>query len=265
MLNTPNYALPSPEGGDPADAPTQMAALANKVDQQLKAVADALAASITDQVANAVGLAPIGAQILYTGSGDPPEGEWVIADGRLIDRTTYADFFNRTGHAYNNGIDPGSNKVRIPDKRGKKSMGAISMGTDGLNGVVAVPASNARANVARGTSGGEVNHTLSVGEMPSHSHRSDGGAGAGGVTAGMNANVLHNHPTAGDGNVLGSGSAFPTTANVATVGGGAYGQAQFPLQQANLDHGHPITANGGGAVHNNLDPYEADSYIVRIA
>ncbi|HEX4501084.1 MAG TPA: phage tail protein, partial [Scandinavium sp.] len=60
---------------------------------------------------------PIGAIVAYSGNGDPPETDWLVADGRLIDRTTYAEFYNRTGHAYNGGVDPGGNKVRIPDKR----------------------------------------------------------------------------------------------------------------------------------------------------
>jgi microcystin-dependent protein len=112
------------------------------------------------------GIPPIGFQGPYAGSGDPAGGDWLLCDGRLIDRTVYAAFFAAVGHAYNGGVDPGANMVRLPDKRGRGSIGAINMGTAAGAG----PNTNARAQVARGAGGGEAAHILSIAEMPSHDH-----------------------------------------------------------------------------------------------
>jgi microcystin-dependent protein len=225
---------------------------------------------------------PIGAIVAYSGNGDPPETDWLVADGRLIDRTTYAEFYNRTGHAYNGGVDPGGNKVRIPDKRGKKSVGAINMGTG------AGPADNAHLQAARGSSYGEVNHALTAGESgvngngstvvvsTDHYHNVNGG------TAAMNQNQDHYHSVP---NLNGSAShAFYTSGS-----GGTYtvpGQApstntsdvnidhahgvnlnsnyQSQMGFGNYQHAHGFNARNADNVHNNIDPCEADSYIVRV-
>lgn len=201
------------------------------------------------------GVVPIGGQIPYTGSGDPPEGEWVIADGRLIDRTTYATYFARTGHVYNGGVDPLGNKVKIPDKRGRKSIGAASMGTDGLNGVVALafppgpspPKNIARVNVARGAVGGESEHTLATTELPSHGHLvTDPGH------AHNSSMYYQGTGTAGSINNAGGG-AYPLDTNGAT--------AATPVGGTGIS----VQATGSGVPHTNVDPYEADCYIVRIA
>jgi microcystin-dependent protein len=119
---------------------------------------------------------PIGSQVAYAGTGDPAgmqTGIWVLADGRLIDKTTYAEFFDRVGHAYNLGVDPGANKVKIPDKRGRVSVGADNMGTaQGAAG--RIPTTGTPSfSAARGQNGGVARHTLALTEAPVHTH-SDG-------------------------------------------------------------------------------------------
>jgi microcystin-dependent protein len=111
------------------------------------------------------GVVPIGGTISYGGGGDPPGGTWLLADGRLIDKTTYAAYFAAVGHKYNGGVDPGANKVRIIDSRGRGLVGADNMGTaQGAAG--RLPNSNRVA----GQTGGEERVTLALAEMPSHSH-----------------------------------------------------------------------------------------------
>jgi microcystin-dependent protein len=107
------------------------------------------------------GLPPIGGMLPYAGNGDPAGGDWLLADGRLIDRTTYSAFYTAVGHIYNGGVDPGSNKVRIPDKRGRASIGADNMATaQGAAGRLP------NSNRARGENGGEERHTLTSAEVP---------------------------------------------------------------------------------------------------
>jgi hypothetical protein len=127
------------------------------------------------------GQSPVGTIVPYAGYGDPPENNWLICDGRLIDGVLYPDFLARVGHAYNYGSNPGNNglghqQVRIPDKRGKQSMGAINMGSllgagpsdnyhaQGIRGALATPGGST------GHTGGEVVHALASNENGVHNH-----------------------------------------------------------------------------------------------
>lgn len=80
---------------------------------------------------------PVGSMYLYVGSSDP-SSLVVIADGRLLSRTTYAALFAIIGTTY--GSTTGSN-FRIPDLRGRTAIGsgtgsgltARTLGTSGGN------------------------------------------------------------------------------------------------------------------------------------
>jgi microcystin-dependent protein len=174
------------------------------------------------------GAAPIGASMPYDGTGDPGNG-WVLRDGRLIDKTRYALYFAAVGHAYNGGVDPGSNKVRISDGRGRVSVGADNMGS--AQGA----AGRLTANGTRGASGGEEKHALIAGENAPHTHdfyADDFSLGAGGVSGYLL------------GDIVGQGSALHSSNP-----GGAFG----------------IANSGSGTAHNNMQPFETTNWIVRIA
>lgn len=188
------------------------------------------------------GIPPIGSCIAYTGAGEPPEGEWAIADGKLVDKTTYAQFFDRTQHKYNGGVDPGSNKVRLPDKRGKSSVGAINMGS----ALGAGANDNAHVQAVQGASSGEVTHTTTVPELPAHAHPfTDNG---------------HVHSVQMSTQVsLGSTTAPPPHTHD--------GVNDTPLASGALNAFLSFAVNntGGGGAHNTTHPVEADVWIVRIA
>lgn len=223
---------------------------------------------------------PVGTIVAYSGTGDPG-GNWMIADGRLIDRTQFAAFFAVTGHVYNNGVDPGGNAVRLPDKRGKSSIGALNMGS----GAGAPAADNAHFNIALGAKAGEVNHTLASTEMPVHAHGIYDPGHAHSI-----ADPGHNH----GGNVAASyvagGWNLPNTSgssgNPNTNAGSGGSQwvpwigAGWSLTQGSHSHGIPsggtgigiysagtgigIYNAGSGGAHNVVHPVEADSYIVKV-
>lgn len=170
---------------------------------------------------------PLGVCIPYTGAGDPTGGAWLLADGRLVSITTYPAYDAMIGeaapvgqkHMYNLGASPGAGQFRIPDKRGRGSIGASNMGTAQGNA-----AGNSRAQVARGASGGEQTHVVSIAEMPSHVHT---------FSQTVMTNAIPNAPDGG-------------------------------LSGVNTSNITQTLAAGGGGAHNNLAPYEADNWIVRV-
>lgn len=196
------------------------------------ALATDLAAAVLTASAGGV---PIGGEISYAGGSLPAGTVWAWEDGGLIDKTTFALFFSAVGHAFNGGVDPGSNKVRLPDKRGRVTVGADNMGT-GAAGVLT-------ANGARGDKGGFEKIAIAAPEMPLHSH-------------------TPTDPTHRHGLLVGS-----------ALGGGGNGILIQSLASAALDPGYMATVGtgitignaGSGSAHNNMQPHQTSNMIVRVA
>jgi microcystin-dependent protein len=196
----------------------------------------------------------VGVQLPFTGDGDPVDTRFVLAEGRLIASTSYPVFDALAGgkapvgkrHKYNGGVDPGGGMVRIPDKRGRSSVGADDMGT-ARGAAGRLTTAKGHANVA-GQNGGLERHAFVIGEVPSHNH--------GGVTGGPST-VAHNHGFQAVALSGGSGTeAFQ---------GGASNRTDNGFFSGGLStHTHPVTAQGGGGEHNNMGPYEVDNVVVRV-
>jgi hypothetical protein len=172
---------------------------------------------------------PIGGLLAVGGDDDivTPEGAvFLLADGRLIDRFLYAAYFARVGHKYNLGVDPGSSKVKIADKRGRGIIGPDNMsGGRSVDPSTGVPYANPGAanripnsNRVAGQNGGEERHTLINGELP------------------------------------------PRTVTSVVVAAGS----DFNAQAAASGGGWNETGGLSGA-HNNMQPYEVDNIFVRVA
>lgn len=94
---------------------------------------------------------PIGA-IMPFGSDTLPEN-WLLCNGQAVSRTDYQELFNTIGTTYGSG--DGFTTFNLPDLQGK-----IPVGKD----------ENDEDFDTLGNTGGEKEHTLTINEMPNHSH-----------------------------------------------------------------------------------------------
>ena len=93
--------------------------------------------------------------ILDFGGPTPPAG-WLECDGSTVSKTTYAALYAAIGDAYAVGGEP-TGQFRLPNSKGRVRIGK---GT-----------SDEGTTFVRGAKDGEETHTLSVDEMPLHSHQ----------------------------------------------------------------------------------------------
>lgn len=96
---------------------------------------------------NFLNVCPTGSILMY-GASEAPDG-WLLCDGSLVSRTTYASLFEIIGTTF--GAGDGSTTFKLPDLRDKFVVGA---GTSYSNN----------------DTGGEATHVLTIDEIPSHNH-----------------------------------------------------------------------------------------------
>lgn len=90
--------------------------------------------------------------ILSYGGAVAPTG-WLLCQGQAVSRTTYTNLFAVLGESY--GAGDGSTTFNLPNLKGKIAVGYDSTQTE---------------FDALGETGGEKTHTLTIDEMPKHSH-----------------------------------------------------------------------------------------------
>lgn len=96
-------------------------------------------------------LAPAGSMTMFAGSSAPVG--YVLCDGSSYSTTTYADLFAVIGYTYGGA----GATFAVPDLRGRMPTG-VSSGVMGI------------ADKALGAVGGSETHTLTVGQLPPHTH-----------------------------------------------------------------------------------------------
>ena len=162
-------------------------------------------------------LMPVGAVLPYASSSAP--SGWMNCQGQELYRGDYPDLFAVIGTTY--GAGDGSTTFKLPNLSGRVIVGQGS-------GVDLTPRS-------MGATGGAETHTLTTGEMPSHSHTSNA---VGGTLGLMTA----------DGNN--------------TAGGGLDTSAVEPNLYA-APAALSIDSAGTGGAHNNMQPFAVLNYIIK--
>ena len=155
-----------------------------------------------------VGGLPAGS-IMAWGTNTPP-ANWLIADGSAVSRSTFSSLFAVIGTQY--GAGNGTTTFNLPDLRGR-----VPVGQDAA--ALRIPTFNLLAQ-----SSGSATHTLTIPEMPSHTH-----------------NLRR-----GD----------PGTTRIEEIAYSNGGNAQAARTDG-------IASTGGGQAHNNLQPYLVVNYIIK--
>lgn len=151
---------------------------------------------------------PVGTIVEYSGN-ELPTG-YLSCDGQEVSRSEYSSLFDVIGTTYGSG--DGSTTFNLPNLKGKVAVGIDENDTD-------------FDELAK--SGGEKKHTLTITEMPSHTHSSN------------NAIVTGKAELQG----LSGGAAWTDTGGVG--------------------RGLVTSSSGSNASHNNLQPYIVLKYIIK--
>jgi len=202
------------QASDPAVAANQGKIYAKDVSGSTEVFArsDAGIVQITDG-GKIKGSVPAGSVQAYAGS-TAPDG-WLFCYGQAVSRTTYSDLYTTIGTTF--GTGDGSTTFNVPDLRGRTVIALDNMGGSSANRVV-----NAQADVLGGVMGTET-HTLTITEMPAHTHN------------------VQTYQSSGS-------SAY------------VYGYASN--NGGSVVSGAALTTGGGGA-HNNMQPTMAMNYIIK--
>ena len=182
---------------------------------------------------------------------------WLKCDGRALDTTQYNLLFQVIGYTFGGS----GNTFNLPDPQGRV-LGSVGTVTDAN--------SRARTYIA-GDKVGELDHKLTVPEMPSHNHNDSAGSpGANTTAAGTTSSYTHSHGSTTSsylhdhGGVTGNaGSAAESETVFIGVGANVSGSGTHNHSIASDTHNHTITSdthshtiasNGNDQYHNNIQP-----------
>ena len=176
--------------------------------------------------------APTGSIVMFGGLSAP--SDWLLCNGALVSRSTYSALFTAIGTTFGSG--DGLTTFKLPDLRSRFPVG---VGDGGAN----------LSNRNPGDTGGAETHTLTTAQMPSHNHSG---------STDYESSHRHSFPLRNTG--------AGTIVSEARAGGDDIESTRTEFTSSAGGHSHSlsINSNGGGGAHNNMPPYLALNYIIRI-
>ena len=207
----------------------------------------------TPPVQNAEVALAAGSIMAWGGATAP--ANWLIADGSAISRTVYASLFAAIGTQY--GVGDGLTTFNLPNLKGRVVVGKDSAQTE---------------FDVLGETGGAKTHTLTVTEMPSHTHIQDShnhtqdshnhSQNSHYHQIITRSNVVMQHELNGGSSVHGTRYNSNMANELATASSTATNNATTATNQATTATNQNT---GGGGAHNNLQPYIVLNYIIKFS
>jgi microcystin-dependent protein len=232
---------------------------------------------------------PVGTVKAWTGATIPTN--WMLADGRALNRAAYPDLFTALGSTSSPWGLPDGASFNIPDLRGRMLVGSGTGVGGGATGTGKPAGGVALAARSLAGWGGEERHALITAELAVHNHGGATGAGTSGYadtnhyhnvnfnTGGFSAD--HSHPVGIYQNNIPVTQSGPNGAAVLSSGLNTGGQSANHYHNTtsntdwqsnsynNSNHAHSVPAlginnDGSGSTHENMPPWCAVALIVKV-
>jgi microcystin-dependent protein len=151
---------------------------------------------------------------------------WLKCDGRLVSVADFEFLFNVVGYSFGGSGD----SFRLPNAAGRVP-GVVGTGTD---------ANSSTYTIALGSTIGEYQHTLTVGEMPTHAH---------GVT-----DPGHSHQLTTVNDDYNNSSVYPNNTRISAPQYDSGNVISWTSSVSSTTTGITINNTGGSNPHNNIQP-----------
>lgn len=190
---------------------------------------------------------PAGTIVQWPGATAP--ANWLLCQGQAVSRTTYASLFAAIGVQY--GAGDGTTTFNLPNLKGRVAVGLDSSQTE---------------FDTLGETGGAKTHTLSISEMPSHTHIQDAHTHI--QNSHNHTQDPHSHSLGGTliSSFVGYGQNSPINGNATNPSSGGVNSTTATNQATTATNQNTTATNqntGGGGAHNNLQPYIVLNYIIK--
>jgi len=121
---------------------------------------------------------PTGTVLPFAGTSATVPSGWLFPGGQAVSRTTYAALFAVLGTLY--GAGDGSTTFNLPDLRGRAVAGKDDLGSGTSAGRLTTAGAGIDGDTL-GAAGGAQTHTLTLAQMPAHTHTVGHGTNTGGT------------------------------------------------------------------------------------